>query len=430
MINLIVYGFTLFIQMALFMAFILNIAKIEYTIKRLLLVTAIIITPNIIITAMIDITLLAIYIYVFLVILAFKFFFKQPWCESVFVGVFINFINVIIEYLLLLILVLLPEAVQIVALQSFVLRSVSTTCYVLLYIFSKRLKDSEYSPISHFSSIHWILYFFAFALLADYNLSRMFDMQFTIHDSPEIIVIILFLVFFLYNLIQLNKLSGNIARTLKLELQLENTQRELKLQKAHSDALRGFRHDFGNILNSIYGLMEAGESEKLKSYISEITGSIFSSQTTEIANNFKSIPALHGILLEKIYRAELRQVRLSLSITGGELDLKYCSDLDYTRMIGILLDNALESASDSQLKTVEFLVQAMQGSLTTIVINSCDKGVDIDRIFERDYSTKHNPSGEGLYQVELMVEKYRDMGCNIEIKPSIYDGFFTQTLKI
>ena len=158
---------------------------------------------------------------------------------------------------------------------------------------------------------------------------------------------------------------------------------------------------------------------------------VVTSQTVEIAAAVKEIPALYGILLEKISRAEIKRVHLNVCILANEIDLKHCSDLDYSRMVGILLDNALEVAEKSKQRAIEFSIRAKRGNrLETMIINSCDREVDIDRIFEQGYSTKDNPSGEGLYQIRLMQEKYQNAGNAIDINATFRDGFFTQVLKI
>jgi len=102
------------------------------------------------------------------------------------------------------------------------------------------------------------------------------------------------------------------------------------------------------------------------------------------------------------------------------------------RLVGILLDNALETAEESTLKIVKFSVRVDEhGKLENIIMNSCDKDdVDVARIFERGYSTKSEPSGEGLYQARQIQEKYWKMGYALQIVPSCKEGFFTQVFKI
>jgi len=408
-----------FLQVVLLLAFILNIAKIKWEAKHLLFALAVIQIPYSIIVFIFSITLLTVYIWILFVILAFRLSFKLSWRKSIFIGVFINFISLAIEYTNFLIIVLLTEDMQEIWFDSlYIHRVASIIFYTLLYIFSKRIRRSEYSPLDHFASTHWILYFLIFAAFADYNLANLYN-EFAVYNVPEVIVIVMFLLFFLYNILYLSSAAKAF-----------NLKRELKTQQIYADSLRGFRHDFANIINSMHGMVDDGNIPKLKAYMEEITVKILASHTIEISDNVKKIPVLHGILREKIYRAEIKKIKLHIAIMGENIDLRYCSDLDYSRMVGILLDNALEAADESELRTVEFIVRNKHGRLESIIINSCDSEVDIDRIFERGYSTKRNPSGEGLYQIRLFQEKYQKLGYDIEIKPDLSDGFFSQILKI
>ena len=432
MIDVISFALTGYIPVVLILASLLNISKIEWTVKKVFFAAAAIQAPIIVTIAIFNITMLALYVWVLLVILVLRFLFKQSWRQSIFAGIFANFINVSVEYIMIFTIISLPETSQALILDNMhIPRIIAIGGFALLYVFSRRLENSEYSLLEYFSTIHWAIYFLTLAFFADFNLAQMYDVRPTMHEAPELVTIVLFIIFFLYNLIYLNKLNGNIAEKLKIEQRLENAERELKLQQFYMDSIAGFRHDFGNILNSIHGMVDGGEIEKLKSELEEMTVKIISSQTMQIANKFREIPVLHGILLDKITRADMRKIRLGLSIVGGKPDLQYCSDLDYGRMVGILLDNALEAAEESELREVDFAIRAKPGKrLETMVMNSCDTEVDIDRIFERGYSTKSNSSGEGLYQIHLIREKYQKMGRSIDIKTTLRNGFFTQIFKI
>jgi len=168
----------------------------------------------------------------------------------------------------------------------------------------------------------------------------------------------------------------------------------------------------------------------LESYVKDAVGQMNTNPTVEIYDSIHKIPGLSCILKEKNTRAEMRGIKFNIAIMGEEINLRYCSDLDYSRMIGILLDNALEAADESTNKIMELIVRFENGRLENIIMNSCDKEVDVSRIFERDYSTKLNPSGEGLYQIKLMQDKYREIGYTIDITPAFREGFFTQILVI
>lgn len=438
MISLVAMHIIGYLSVVLLTASMLNIAKIEWKLKQVLLAIAVLQIINVIVTSVFNITLLTIYLWVLLTVLVFRALFKQPWIKSVFIAVFANFITAIIEYAVILVIIASPESAKVLMLENlYISRAISTAVFALLYVFSRRFKDRESSPFEHFASIHWILYFLAFGFFTDYNLMRMFAVFPTtcnLPNSSEIIVMVLFLLFFLYNLIFLNKLTNNIAKTLKAEQQLEKAEHDLLYANSMvrvSDDLRGFRHDFANFVNSINGFVRQEDLPGLEAYMQKLSVQIVTSQSVEIAEQIKEIPALYGIVLEKIFRAEIRGIHLNVCVLANTIDLKYCSDLDYSRMVGILLDNAIEASEKSKQRTAEFSIRAKRGRrIETMIINSCDGEVDIDRIFEQGYSTKENPSGEGLYQIRRIQRKYQIMGKSIDFETIFRDGSFTQIFKI
>jgi len=272
-------------------------------------------------------------------------------------------------------------------------------------------------------------------------------MQLAIENFYEIVIIISFLIFFVYSIAHMR----NLTKTLIVKQQLESTKqeladyhdytdclsREMEVQELYANSLEnmlddmhGFRHDFGHMVDSINGYVEQKDFAGLESYMKTLTVKVITCQTTQIAANIKQIPLLYGILLNKILYAEMKGIRLYITIMCSDIDLKYCSDVDYSRMVGILLDNALEAAVQSEEKVVNFDVKIEHGKLVSTVMNTCDKEVDVGRIFECGYSTKSAPSGEGLYQIRKTQEKYRKMGYTIDIEPECSLGFFTQTLRI
>ena len=428
-----------YIHMVLLLAFILNLSNTEWTIKKVFLAAAIIMIPNIVMVMILGITLITVYSGMLLMILTCRLLFKQSWKKCMFMGVLVNFAGVVIEYIALLISHLFLLSMNVFIYEHlFILRVIASLYFVSLYIISRKFRNSEHSPLEHFASNHWIIYFLVFAIFADFNMSSMYSgEQLTAHSFPEMIVVILFLVFFLYNLIYLSKLNSNITQKLKVEQQLEITKLELETQRIYAesqikiaDDLRGFRHDYGNVVNSINGYVRKGNLPDLERYMQAATVQLLTSQTVEIIEEVEEIPALHGILTEKISRAKIKRINLRIAILAKRIDLKFCSDFDYSRMIGILLDNALEAAEKTKQRAVEFVVRDKYGRFESRVKNSCSENVDVERIFERGYSTKTNPSGEGLYQLRLLQEKYQKRGHTIDIKTIAKDGYFTQVLKI
>jgi two-component system sensor histidine kinase AgrC len=103
--------------------------------------------------------------------------------------------------------------------------------------------------------------------------------------------------------------------------------------------------------------------------------------------------------------------------------------LDFCKVLGVLLDNAIESAAESRKKYIELYAHELQGEdgITIEVINSYTGDIDKNRIFEDGFTTKENHTGFGLWEVRKIVEKYKD---KFRLDTIVDDALFTQKLTV
>jgi len=414
-------------------AIVLNVTNVQWSIKRLFLTVTVIYLPHVIVFHFLIpdsvISLESAVSWMVLLTFAYRLSFKQSWRKSIFMTVGQYFIlSAGFEYIAVFTSNQMPDNVRVFLFENSLIIIIPIAfIYLLIFLYTRKYADKDYSLLDYLVSKYWKEYVIFFSLFAIYDviiLLKLEDIQ-DFNSKAEVLVVVLFIIFFMH-----------ILKHIKTNHQLDITQRELETQQIYAESqektlndLRGFKHDLNNILYTINGLINSGETEKLKTFLEEITAQHTSPQTTEASDNVKRIPILSGILTEKIARAEMKGITFNLRLMEDDINLKYCSDLDYSRIIGILLDNAIEAAEISTLKKIELLIYVESGMLHNVIINSCDKEVDISRIFEHGYSTKSVPSGEGLYQLRLIQKKYNKVGSNIEIIPKLENGFFTQVLK-
>ncbi|MCL2398959.1 MAG: GHKL domain-containing protein [Defluviitaleaceae bacterium] len=415
-------------------AIVLNVSNTQWTIKKLIFTATSIYLPHVIvfnffISNNTFFVLGSVLIWLSLLTLAYRLSFKQPLLKSIFMAVGqYFFLGAGFNYIIRFIITLLPEYARNFTLENlFVSRIFTTLIFMLIFVYTKKLANKGHA-LNHLFAKYWVFYlafFLFFAAFDAIHIIGLADVQ-TVNNLTTVFTVTLFFVLFLHSILHIKTFH-------KLEL----TQRELESQQLYSasqqnllDTLRGFKHDFRNIINAMNGLLENEELTKLKLYIEDINEQIKSPQTLEVSAIIKKIPILSGILAEKIGRAELKGITFEVIIEEDDIDLKYCSDLDYSRMISNLLDNAIEAAEASKQKTISFTISVENGKLHNVIKNSCDYEVDAVRIFEHGYSTKLNSSGEGLHQIRLIQDKYRKMGYSIEIMPISKDGYFIQVLNL
>lgn len=202
----------------------------------------------------------------------------------------------------------------------------------------------------------------------------------------------------------------------------------LELQK-NSIALyensREFVHDYKNFLLYIQGAMENGDRKEVYKIVSEklddaqnVYNSSYKINLSEISDS-----GLRWLLVSKISES----VRKSVSFEVRNVD-----DTDYivkksefVEMLGILIDNAVEAAEESEKRRVVLDIKKTPCGYTMTIANTFKNAPDLLKIFDRDYSTKNGHYGIGLSRVKQITDKYEGVTLNV----GIADGFFAMHIE-
>ena len=201
---------------------------------------------------------------------------------------------------------------------------------------------------------------------------------------PVSIIIINILVLLLYFLISIYSLF----RTNKLEITTESLEEERLYNKTLTilyDNIRGFKHDFNNIVQAIGGYISTNNMQGLKDYYSDLMDDCqklnnLSILNPELINN----PAVYSLLTSKYYKATELGIKMNFEVF---LDLKTLNIkiYDLTRILGILLDNAIEASSKCDEKAIYITIRRnnkLNRQLFIIENTYSNKDINTDRIFE------------------------------------------------
>ena len=102
---------------------------------------------------------------------------------------------------------------------------------------------------------------------------------------------------------------------------------------------------------------------------------------------------------------------------------------EFARILGILIDNAIDASSecDDKIINLTFRDEPQNHRQIVIVENTYqDKDVDTEKIFEKGFSGKKNHTGLGLWEVRKIVKK----NSNINLFTTKSDKYFTQQIEI
>ena len=96
------------------------------------------------------------------------------------------------------------------------------------------------------------------------------------------------------------------------------------------------------------------------------------------------------------------------------------------KIVGILIDNAIEAAVDTKEKFILIEMFKQKNTLNIIIENSFNNSVDLNDINKKGFSTKGKNRGYGLHIVNKLVKSSDD----IFFKQSISNSKFLSELKI
>ena len=102
---------------------------------------------------------------------------------------------------------------------------------------------------------------------------------------------------------------------------------------------------------------------------------------------------------------------------------------EFAKILGILLDNAIEASSESKEKIINLdFKNDTKNSRQLIIIENTykDKDLNTETIFEKGISSKENHTGLGLWEVRKIVKKNN----NVNLFTSKNQKYFSQQLEI
>ncbi|MGY3743499.1 GHKL domain-containing protein [Leuconostoc inhae] len=195
-----------------------------------------------------------------------------------------------------------------------------------------------------------------------------------------------------------------------------------QLETKYSE-FRFFKHDYKNILASLeYGIASENMSDIRSTYYSVIKKSNDTLPDPQILN-LKYIADLNlkSLILVKYQTAFEKSVSFNVEINAFFDIVAIENDVTFYRVIGILLDNAIESAEKAVKKTVTMLLTDCE---EIVIINSCTQRMDLTKIAKLGYSSKKNHSGFGLN----FVQQYVNQHDNIELTTISEQHHFIQKM--
>lgn len=194
-------------------------------------------------------------------------------------------------------------------------------------------------------------------------------------------------------------------------------QQNLYIQSLESiqQNMREFKHDYHNMMVSLYLQSKEGNVQEIEQRLSQMMNDFDDSigekmnLVTQLSNI--KISEIKSLLMEKLTIMQKKKIPVKLEILY-EIKSINMNVMDYTRILGILLDNSIEEVEAYYGEVVIIMLQQDSG-LYLRVENTIHEHIHIHEISKPGYSTKGSARGMGLSSLENMIIKYPNIIHNV-----------------
>ena len=362
-------------------------------------------------------------------ILIYKYLTQESLIRSLGINIFISFLALPC-YLFLLLIIHFMGLLEIQHL-GLLASCLFTPYFFFLVKYLKKDKDQNIFDIlrSTYNKFAWFFASFSLAtpiLLIIYGIGQKYTDYFVetlqLLYTFAALVLIITLAYLVSKLINAQNLLNNQVSTLSEYTKTINT--------LHSD-IRLYKNDVSMILLSMKTYVDKCDTEGLDHYLTEhiegIQGFNLESYKTLSHLQHLKIKSIKGLIFNKFHQAQDLGVLFQAGIIEElvSLDIK---DVDICRMLGILLDNAIEAAHVSEEKKVQVIFDKVthknRRQWQIEVINSYKGNIMPSGISGRWKSSKGKGHGIGLKSLHIIIKRYK----HVTLKTLVDKQIVTQTL--
>ncbi|WP_142556332.1 quorum-sensing sensor histidine kinase AgrC [Staphylococcus epidermidis] len=301
---------------------------------------------------------------------------------------------------------------------------------ILAHLFKHLLIKLRYSYL-YLSKRYYIIISFvlAIAFIYFYIISQT-NLQES--NSLKFYAIIFVSVIVLLSLVIL-LLSAFALREMKYKRKLQEIEAyyeyTLRIESINNE-MRKFRHDYVNILTTLSDYIREDDMPGLRKYFDEhIVPMKDKLKTRSIKMNDiekLKVREIKGLITTKIIQAQEKRIPISIEVPD-EIDRISMNTVELSRIIGIIVDNAIEASENLEEPLINIAFIDNDESVTFIVMNKCSDDIPkIHELFEQGFSTKGDNRGLGLSTLKELT----DSNENVLLDTVIENGYFVQKVEI
>ncbi len=227
-----------------------------------------------------------------------------------------------------------------------------------------------------------------------------------------IILMIMYMVYFA------KMFSKEIYNNKMLVIKNKYLNEYLENYEKMSDNYRTLKH---NLRNDLYLIKCSKEKDPVinKMYVKYTDDENWEGKISGIPSG------LQGIIFLKMQYAETKNIKFIVDNKIDENELNENSQiyLDTCEIVAICLDNAIEASEETSQKMISMDINKNSSFYLIEITNTFNNRIDIDKLGEKNYSTKNRNSGIGLNYIE-------NLSKSITVKRLIIENIFRTIIKI
>ena len=307
----------------------------------------------------------------------------------------------------------------------------------LLFLITKRINiilNSIVKNIIPSEKYKYILYFCALCTLTTYYIFLMYSI-FKGSSYIHLLSIITGLIFILL----CTYITVSVLKNIKLETNNKIESAKLEQQKKYildleknNNEIRKFKHDFNNIILGLDGYINNDDfdKEKLKKYfnstIMTFNNNIELNDIVIAKLNSIKVSSLKSLITNKVLVAQNNNIDFDINIQG-EIHNFYTDEMQLSRVLGILLDNAIEASLElTHDKKIEMNIIQIDKTTDIQISNTFNNtGTPITDFNKEGFHTKGTNRGLGLSSAHEIANK-----LNMLLNTEIDGNTFIQNLSI
>ena len=306
----------------------------------------------------------------------------------------------------------------------------------LLFLITKRINiilNNVVKNIIPSEKYKYILYFCALCTLTTYYIFLMYSI-FKGSSYIHLLSVITGLIFILL----CTYITVSVLKNIKLETNNKIESAKLEQQKKYilaleknNNEIRKFKHDFNNIILGLDGYINNDDfdKEKLKKYfnstIMNFNNNIELNDIVIAKLNSIKVSSLKSLITNKVLMAQNNNIDVDINIQG-EINDFHTDEMQLSRILGILLDNAIEASLEvPDDKKIEVNIIQIN-KITDIQISNTfnNTGTPITDFNKEGFSTKGTNRGLGLSSAHEIANKL-NMLLNTEIDRNTFVQILT-----